>query len=293
MAGTTKMSTVWEQVTAKAKLVSLPEVYFQLKNLLDLPEYSLKDVAAVVEQDPALTARLLRLVNSAFFGLAVRVDTVHRAINMLGAWQVHDLALATSVAQTFEDMSNEVMDMRSYWQDSVLCALSARLLAEKCNVLDSDRLFVAGLLRDIGHLVMYQSVPQLAQQALTLAADSGRPIFLVERETIGLDYARVGAVLMRQWRLPDSLREATEFHVEPGRAMAFPLEAFLVHIADLLARSVGTGEDFSLQVGRIHPESWDVTGLTLEQCLSAGSEAKRRLESVMNLLFPVRRQVGV
>lgn len=286
------MVTVWEQVTAKAKLVSLPEVYLQLKSLLDRPDYTLVEAVAVIERDPALTARLLRLVNSSFFGLAVKVETVSRAINMLGARQVHDLALATSVAHTFEGMSGERIDILGYWRGSVLCGLTARLLAEKCNVLDSDRLFVAGLLRDIGHLVMYQSVPELAQQAIDLAEHSGRPLYQVEQEVIGLDYARVGGLLMRQWRLPESLREATEYHVEPGRSVSYPLETFLVHVADLLARSMEREEDFSLQVAFIHPQSWELTGLTLDQCAAVGSEARRRLDSVMALMFPARKHAN-
>lgn len=286
------MATVWQQVTAKAKLVSLPEVYIQLKNLLDQPDYTIGDAAAIIERDPALATRLLRLVNSSFFGLAARVDTVFRAVNMLGAQQVHDLALATSVAQSFEGMSSDVMDMSSYWRGSVLCGLVSRLLSENSSVLDSDRSFVAGLLRDIGHLVMYQSVPKLAQQALALAADSGRPVYLVEQEKIGLDYARVGGVLMRQWGLPDSLREVTEFHVEPARSLRFPLETHLLHIADVLARSIDNDADFSQQAGRIHPDSWRITGLSPEQCLSAGNESKLNLESVMNLMFPVTRHAS-
>lgn len=283
------MATVWQQVTAKAKLVSLPEVYLQLKDLLVQPEYSVRDAAEIIERDPALAARLLRLVNSSFFGLAARVDTVFRAINMLGAQQVHDLALATSVAQSFEGMSSEVMDMASYWRGSVLCGLISRMLSQRCSKLDGDRLFVAGLLRDIGHLVMYQSVPELAQRALALAADSGRPLYLVEQEQIGLDYARVGGVLMRQWGLPESLREVTELHVEPGRSLRFRLETFVVHIADLLAGSIEGNKEFSSQAERVHPDSWGVTGLTVEQCDSAVDEAKLNLESVMQLMFPVTK----
>ena len=280
------MATVWQRVTAKAKLVSLPEVYLRLRDLLAQPEYSLRDAAAIIERDPALCARLLRLVNSSFFALANPVDTVVRAINMLGAQQVHDLALATSVAQSFEGMSSEVMDMASYWRSSVLCGLLSRTLAQHCSGIEADRLFVAGLLRDIGHLVMYQSVPQLAQVALAHAAQSGRPLYLVEQEEIGLDYARVGGVLMRQWALPESLREVTELHVEPGRSLRFRPETFVVHIADLMTRSIEESGDFARLAERIHRDSWEVTGLTVDQCETACEEAEQNLDSVMQTMFP-------
>ena len=119
------MPTVWEKVTANAKLISLPDVYFRLRDVLNDPEYCMGDVADVISHDPAMTTRLLRLVNSAYFGLAAKIDTVNRAVSMLGTQQVHDLVLAASVAQTFDGMSNQVMDMSRYWQKSVYCAIAS------------------------------------------------------------------------------------------------------------------------------------------------------------------------
>ncbi len=217
------MPTVWEKVTANAKLISLPDVYFRLKDILDDSDYNMADVAAVISHDPAMSARLLRLVNSAYFGLAAKIDTVNRAVSMLGTQQVHDLVLAASVAQTFEGIDNQVMDMGRYWEKSVFCAIACKELAVKCNVLDSERVFVAGLLRDIGHLIMFQTVPAQIQQAMQHSRRQGVPLYKVERVLLGIDFAKVGGALMRQWNLPRSLWEPTEFHVEPALAQEFPL----------------------------------------------------------------------
>ena len=169
------MSTIWEQVTAGAKLISLPDIYLRLRSVLDDPDFSMSEVADVISRDPGMTARLLRLVNSAYFGLAAKIETVTRATSLLGTQQVHDLVLATSVADTFEGMSSEVMDMQRFWRRSIHCGILSRQLANKCNVLDSERLFVAGLLRDIGHLVMYQTIPLQSQQAMEQSARTARP----------------------------------------------------------------------------------------------------------------------
>jgi len=286
------MTTVWERVTASAKLISLPEVYLRLKELLAQPDYSMADVALIIGQDPALTARLLRLVNSPYFGLAAKVETVFRAVSMLGTKQVHDLALATSVAHSFAGMPSEAMDMPKFWRRSVFCGLASRELAKVAGVQDSERLFVAGLLRDIGHLVMYQTVPEPCQRAMLVAEQREQPLYLVERELIGIDYARVGGALMRLWQLPSSLRESTEFHIEPARALTFPMETYLVHLAALLVTAEETGQEFGSRALEPRAKSWDVTGLTVQQCLSVQSEFAEEADRALDFFLSRSRVVN-
>jgi len=287
------MSTIWEQVTAGAKLISLPDIYLRLRDVLDDPEFSMSDVADVIGRDPGMTTRLLRLVNSAFFGLASKIETVTRATSLLGTQQVHDLVLATSVTETFDGISSDVMDMSRYWRRSVHCGVLSRLLANKCNVLDSERLFVAGMLRDIGHLIMYQTVPELSLQAMEQASETGQPLFKVEQEVIGLNYARVGGALMRQWDLPRSLTQATEFHVEPGRTEENALETAIVHLAALMAESADAGEGPEIWSERVDQVAWQTTSLTLSQCIECMSEADGQIDQVVQLIFPAQnRAVG-
>ena len=222
------MLTAWEKVTSETRLISLPDIYIQLKAVLDNPDYVLADIEAVIEKDPAITSRLLRMVNSAYFGLAVEISTVNRAINLLGTQQIHDLVLATSVSETFTGIPEDVMSMQQFWRQSVYCAAASRVLASACNVLDSDRLFVAGLLRDIGHLVMYQAIPDIYLQILEAAKERELPLDEMERNFVGFDYAMVGGELMHQWNLPKSLQEPTFYHLEPEKAADL-----LIHILNL------------------------------------------------------------
>jgi HD-like signal output (HDOD) protein len=286
------MTTVWEQVTTNARLVSLPAVYLRLKELLAQPDFSMADVAMIIGQDPALTTRLLRLVNSPYFGLAAKIDTVFRAVSMLGTRQVHDLALATSVANSFAGMPTGVMDMRTFWRRSIFCGLASRELAKAAGVQDSERLFVAGLLRDIGHLVMYQTVPEPCRESMLAAEQREQPLYLVERELIGIDYARVGGVLMRQWQLPNSLREATEFHIEPRRALEFPMDTYLVHLAALLVTAAETGQPFG--TGALAPldESWQITGLTSQHCLAVQAECTAEADQALDFFLPGSQAVN-
>ena len=153
----------------------------------------------------------------------------------VATWWGHDLVLAVSVAHSFAGMSNDVMDMPRFWRRSVCCGIAAKELAALCNVLDSDRLFVGGLLRDIGHLLMYQYAAAKAVQAMELAAAQQAPLYKAERAVLGVDFARIGADLMRQWQLPQTLWEVTEYHIEPVKSEAFALSTCIVHIAAIIA----------------------------------------------------------
>jgi HD-like signal output (HDOD) protein len=280
------MSTAWEQITANARLVSLPEVYLRLKSVLDDPNSNLADVAEVVGNDPAMTAKLLRIVNSAYFGLGTEIDTVSRAVGLLGTQEVHDLVLAASVAQSFEGMSNEIMDMQKFWERSVRCAITASELAILCNVLDGERLFVAGLLRDIGHLYIYQLAPQKAQQAIELAQVQGVPIYKAERALLGTDYAKVGADLMRQWQLPQTLWEPTEFQVEPTKSQEYGLFTSLVHVAAHMTEGIDQDLGIELALAGVWADAWQATGLSPEHCAGIIERVDAQAATVMRLIFP-------
>jgi HD-like signal output (HDOD) protein len=280
------MSDLWEQVTTDAQLISLPAVYLQLKAVLDDPEYSMADVESIISQDPAITTRLLRQVNSAFFGFAGNIDRVSRAVSLMGSQEVHDLVLATSVAQTFEGVSIEVMDMHAFWWRSVYCAVAARLLATRCNVMLNERLFVTGLLRDIGHLIMYQSIPQESQQALVQAGESGKPLYQVERELMGFDYAKVGGALLEQWGLPQSLWEPVKLHVTPDQSTNYFIETAIIHMAGVLAEVADTEIEPDDLVSLVDPEAWQATGVGLESYAAVRDEVDQQIDDVLYLIFP-------
>lgn len=287
-----RMFTPQELVGSAVKLVTLPDVYLRLRGLLDDPDSSMMDVANLIAHDPSLTARLLRMVNSAFFGFTAKIETVSRAVGLLGTQQIHDLALATSVARAFSTIPHVIMNMKLFWRNSVYCGVASRLIASQCNVLDSERLFVAGLLRDIGHLIMYLKVADPAQQALLRAKQQRLPLPQVERELIGCDYAQVGAELMRVWQLPPSLRESLACHLEPSKAQDFALETSIVHIASVIT-DTDASEDFpETQALPIDPVALQITGLSHDNLQSIKEEADRQVAEALSLIFPDMRKAS-
>lgn len=279
------MNKTFREVTKAAKLISLPDIYLRLRAILDDQDYNMAEVAVVISQDPALTLRLLRIVNSSLYGFTAKIETVSRAITLLGTQQIHDLVLATSVAQAFSGMSSDIMNMNRFWRQSVFCAVTCRQLAALHPRCDRETLFVSGLLHDIGHLIMYQAIPDLSQQALIAAREAGQPLHKVERELFGFDYAEVGADLMQQWTLPERLRETTRFHTEPKQAENYPLEAALVHLGSLLSRAKDGQTEFNDGALTVEPWAWEVTGLTLKVCNSLNEQIKSEAREVQQLIF--------
>ena len=269
-----------------ATLYSLPEVYYQLRVTLDNPNYSITDVAAVIGSDPGMTARLLKLANSAFYGFASKIYSVSHAIGMIGIQQLQDLVLATSVTKTFAGISSELMNMDSFWQKSIRCGVVARLLASRCGVFDSERLFVTGLLCEIGHLVMYQQLPELSQQSILQSREKGVALHEVEREIFGFDYAQAGGELMRQWRLPGILRSAIRYQLDPTESSDYPLAASIVHVARELVTLAESGGDVNSQDLRVSDEVWAILGVTPDECIRICEDAEQQVAEITELIFP-------
>jgi len=280
------MQTHWEKVISESKLISLPEVYLKLQQLLNSPHYSMADIAEVIGYDPAITARLLRMVNSSFFGLAAKIETVTRAINYLGTQQVHDLVLTTSIAQSFSDIDNDAFNLHEYWQRSVFCAIAAREIAMHCNVLDSERLFVTGLLSDIGHLLMYQAIPELTAQARAEAEATQTPLHLVEQRLIGFDYTLAGSAMLQHWNLPESLTDTIKHQFNPGNSTHYQLETVILHMASALADGFEHNIPVATTLQHLNSSVINITNLSVADAEVVDRSSRKSLDMVFQLLFP-------
>lgn len=247
---------------------------------MDDPEYSMAEVVILVGSDPGMATRFLRLVNSPLNRRVHKIETVSHAVSMLGMQQIHDIVLSTSVAKVFEEIHDKNINMKKFWQRSFYCAVMARQLALECGMLESDRFFTTGLLHDIGHLVMYLSIPKESQQAILKAKKLEQPLYQVERELIGFDYAKLGGHLMRQWDLPGILQITTRFHPEPGKTSQFALETALLHLSYLLVTSDLEKGIFGEGPFIVDPMVWHMTRLTGEECLKYRQKATYQLSPV-------------
>ena len=197
-----------------AVLLSLPAICVQLRRVLDDPEHSRKDIAAVMRYDPALTVRLLRIVNSPYYGLPNPVGTISQALGILGEQELENLVLATSLMKLSREL-NARFDITRFWKTSVYTAVLARKLCPPSLLAWREDSFVAGLLLNIGKLPLYcKESALLAAVDAVLASGDGDEIS-TERQLTGTDHARVGALLAESWRLPQRLQDLIRGHHEP------------------------------------------------------------------------------
>ncbi|WP_422126413.1 HDOD domain-containing protein [Thioalkalivibrio sulfidiphilus] len=243
-------------------LVSPPEIIIRLRQDMESPKNTAESLAKIVMQDPNLSARILHMANSAMYGLNHRIETVSRAISIIGQRALYHLALAVSATKTFSKLPSELVNIAVFWRHSVFTALIARNLAQRCHVLHPERLFVGGLLHDIGSLVLYHRYPDILRDSLLAARGNEEVLAQQERELIGFDHAEVGGALMEMWGLPESLQQAVAFHHRPG-ATANNMEVAIVHLADTLANRTDQGSfsEFGAFASMPHPGVWKTLGL--------------------------------
>ena len=222
-------------VGALRDLPSLPRVFSELKAALAQPNVSIDRISQIVEQDVALSAKLLQLVNSAFFGLARDVTNIKTAVSCLGITVLHDLVLTLEVFRSFTE--NEFVSVEYLEEFHRHAQLSARIAAgivQKTNI--SPAVVLAALLHDVGKLVIAERTPSHFARALEQAHDEGRPLFEIEERLIHISHAEVGAYLLSLWGLPYAVVEAVAHHHHPRRVPANGLDmVLLVYLTNLLA----------------------------------------------------------
>jgi HD-like signal output (HDOD) protein len=272
------------------ELATLPDVYMQLRRVLDDPESSMNDLAIVISSDPVLTAHILKIANSAFFGFASKIDTVSRAINLLGSQQTHDLTLAMIVADKFNPDSFDFINMDEFWYNSVHCGIVARIIAQKNNVLDCERLFVEGLLHNIGHLVLYMKHPSEIQKAKELFYKEKKELFKIEKSIMGYDYAEVGSALMNSWGLPLSIQTSIRYHTEPGNADNFHLESSIVHLANLITMTAEHPEMKQNLMEYVDPSTSSFIKLDESNIKNIIIEAEPHISELLTLMFGQTRR---
>jgi HD-like signal output (HDOD) protein len=216
------------------QLFSLPDIYFQISEMINDPRFSIKEIGQVISKDPALSARLLKIVNSSLYGFQSRVDRVSRAVSIVGAEELKNLVLATSVVTNFNHIPSELVDMTDFWLRSVRCGLIAKNLAKECAILHQERLFLTGLLHDIGSLVFYCELPEKSLKVLLSANHDRHLIPKLEQEIMGFTHAQLGAALLKSWGMPESLHEAVEHYLTPELAQVHKLDTYLINLASKL-----------------------------------------------------------
>ena len=272
-------------VAETTMLVSLPSVCVKINELIERNNYTAAEIGSIISKDANLTGRLLHVANSAFYGFPAKINTVSRAVTIIGSRELRDLVLATSAVEAFNKIPIDMANMNSFWMHSLDCAILARILASRAKILHSERLFVCGMLHDVGHLVMYLKLPEYAREAMVHAAKTHQYIETAEREIIGFDHAQLGGALLRAWQLPENLVETVRYHHDPFAAPNFQIEAAIIFLANTLAKTSRIGDTFG-EVTDTGQRVWSALNLTPQEAPEILLEAKQQFAEALSVFLP-------
>jgi len=266
------------------KLSTLPDVYGQLLNAIAKPSSSMYDIENVINKDTNLSARLLKIVNSAFYGYPSKIDTLSRAISIIGTRQLSTLAMGINIITVFNKIPSNIVNMKMFWKHSVLCGICARILASYKNIQNTERMFTAGLLHDIGRLVCYNYLPKESLYTVMQAKNNRQLLYLVERDAFSIDHASIGGSLLNRWQMPLSLEDMVCHHHEPEKSKNL-MESSILHLADIMANAMGIGTSGERLIPPLHQEAWMRLGTTPNILSLTFEQADRQLEDVFKVIY--------
>ena len=267
------------------EIPTLPVIYQQLFEMMQDPEVSVPQLAEVISKDQALSAKILHLVNSAFYGVKREIKTISRAVVILGFSAVRNAALAISVFDYFKgEESNEQCSLEKFWEHSIAVASICKVLTKKANLPWGEEAFVVGLLHDVGKLIMKKYFPtdftELGQHITT----NQQNWYDGERELFKVNHAIIGKTVFRAWQFPDSLIEAVYLHHTPSSGASHPQLSALAHLADYISYHLEMGSPMSQPPSICDPEALTIIGLTSAEALSHSEDYTEEIRQAMSIL---------
>jgi putative nucleotidyltransferase with HDIG domain len=258
----------------------LPQSITEILEITKSTKSSAQDLAKVFERDPTLAAKILKLANSSFYGFTREISTITHAIVCLGLDTVKSIALTSS---TQEMLNNEIpaydLEKGMLWQHSISCATCARIIAKRIGYKDCEEAYVAGLLHDIGKVILSGFAEDQFKQIIEKTKDNKTPFNIAEQEILGFDHPQIGGRIIKKWNLPPILMEAVQYHHQPDKAKTNKTLTYIVHLADAISDmlGVGLGSDGLMYV--FEESTLDILGLSEEDVETIMSELVDKIQS--------------
>jgi putative nucleotidyltransferase with HDIG domain len=237
-------------------LPTIPGILRKLLVVIENPKISLTEIGNFIQNDPVLTSRVLKMVNSPIYGFPGRISSVQQALILLGLNVVRGLLLGVSV---FEVMQKSMVGL---WEHSLGCAVTARIIAKKKNIPEPEEISVSALLHDIGKVVLILRFKDEYEKVVKEAESKNMLIMEAEKEIFGITHAESGAWVAKKWNFPVSLVEVIEYHHKPSLSKIVTVQTAIVHLSDILTRSVGFGFAGDNYVPAINPAAWELLELS-------------------------------
>lgn len=267
------------------RMGTIPDIYYKTIAAINNPEASLDDIAGIVSKDTTLSAKVLQLVNSSFYSLRQKVDTLTWALALIGTNQLMTIVSGVSAVSLFKKIPSRLLNMVSFWEHSIACGTAARLLSSYYPArMDSERFFVAGLLHDIGRLILVQNLPLRFYEIFQRVRQEEIFLFTAEGEEFGADHSTIGAELALQWNLPASLVNMIRNHHFPAQENSF-FEAAIINLADIIVNAIEIGNSGEYFVPVIEPNVSQDLNLDREMLQSVVNEIDNQLGDIFEIIY--------
>jgi len=275
--------TIKQRAAELSNLPTLPGVIQVVSTMVEDADTSAQQLGAVISRDQVLSARILRMVNSPFYGFPGRISSVTHALVLLGFNVVKGLILTTSV---FENLGK---DARSLWHHSLGVSFISRRIAKELKMPDPDEFMVSGLLHDIGKVILSHVAPREYEAARKVAAVKHIHISVAEQEVMGVTHTEIAGLVANNWHLPGRLQDVLMYHHKPREAKHSPAYTGVVHLADILARGMGYGDGGDPTMPPLDHESFQRLGLSYQQIDQILAQAEDDFVSASDMFTPGAR----
>ena len=270
-------------VQLEVRLPPLPAVMLELQDVLQRRNFSADDVSKVISKDPGLTAWLLKLVNSPYYGFAARVSTISRAVALVGTKQIQSLAIGGALNSLAVLLPRGLINMERFWRHSLAVGIAAQELWRLSGRSESEQLFVSGILHDCGKLALAYAAPQVVASLGKSYSMQSEPTYYTEKKLLEFDHARLGGMLLHRWNMPLPLVIAVLRHHQVEEPTRYP-EAAAVHMADALVTALGITPTPSPPVPPVSMEAWNVLGLAPASLRETAETLRGKLDDVCTAL---------
>jgi len=245
-------------------LPTIPMVLLKLNDILKDPRTTMTQIADVISKDQTCAARVLRLVNSAYYSLPRKITNLKEAVVWIGINPLRHLLLATTVFDLIPiNNKGGKLNREQFWYHTIGCSVASRVIGQFSSMANPEELFAAGLLHDIGKVALDYLLHDEFVQAVDLAHNEKIHIAKAERRIFGFDHSIVGGLLAEKWHFPSKIQTCIKYHHQPFRNNKYPKEVAIIHLADILVRAKNLGTGYDNTIPEISMEAWDCIGLPL------------------------------
>jgi len=269
-------------VNDSTQIGTLPSIFYEINEAIEDPEASFSRIGNIISGDAALSARLLKIVNSSFYGFDTKVETVTHAITIVGLAQLRELVLATKVISQFSGVPKGIVDMESFWGHSIACGLAAKIIAIYRREPNAERYYVKGILHDVGRLILFLSLPQEMKKILELR-EKGGLLHEVEMEVLGFDHAEVGCALAEKWELHPDLGNSVLYHHSPSKNKDYLHSAGIIHFADVISHAMQLGGSGEPHVPPLDENIFTVLDLPVSLLASIITQVDRQYDDAVQM----------